>query len=166
MKIIEKLSTYAALVGVIGAIGGGFYAWGEFNTRLSALENEPPVNLQPLKTKDKELEKQFDDVLLYANEYKVDLIDRIKKVDDKIQPVDLTAVFKEIGKIKEQIAMLDIPEPFIIDPIIAPIRETIKSLESIISELSKQIAIALKENELQNSQIEEIKLESNNPLSN
>ena len=166
MKIIEKLSTYAALVGVIGAIGGGFYAWGEFNTRLSALENEPPINLQPLKTKDKELEKQFDDVLLYANEYKVDLIDRIKKVDDKIQPVDLTAVFKEIGKVKEQIAMLDIPEPFIIDPILAPIRQTIKSLENVISELSKQVAIALKENELQDSQIEEIKLESNNPLSN
>ena len=166
MKIIEKLSTYAALVGVIGAIGGGFYAWGEFNTRLSALENEPPVNLQPLVEKDKELAEQFDEVLLYANEYKVDLIDRIKKVDDKIQPVDLTAVFKEIGKIREEIAMLDIPEPFIIDPIIAPIRETIKSIESLISELSKQIAIALKENELQNTQIEEIKLESNNPLSN
>ena len=166
MKIMDKLSTYAALVGVIGAIGGGFYAWGEFNTRLSALENEPPVNLQPLVEKDKALEKQFDEVLLYANEYKVDLIDRIKKVDDKIQPVDLTAVFKEIGKIREEIAMLDIPEPFIIDPIIAPIRETIKSIESLISELSKQIAIALKENELQNTQIEEIKLESNNPLSN
>ena len=163
---MDKLSTYAALVGVIGAIGGGFYAWGEFNTRLSALENEPPVNLQPLVEKDKSLEKQFDEVLLYANEYKVDLIDRIKKVDDKIQPVDLTAVFKEIGKIREEIAMLDIPEPFIIDPIIAPIRETIKSIESLISELSKQIAIALKENELQNTQIEEIKLESNNPLSN
>ena len=163
---MDKLSTYAALVGVIGAIGGGFYAWGEFNTRLSALENEPPVNLQPLVEKDKALEKQFDEVLLYANEYKVDLIDRIKKVDDKIQPVDLTAVFKEIGKIREEIAMLDIPEPFIIDPIIAPIRETIKSIESLISELSKQIAIALKENELQNTQIEEIKLESNNPLSN
>ena len=164
MKIIEKLSTYAALVGVIGAIGGGFYAWGEFNTRLSALENEPPVNLQPLKNKDKELAKQFDEVLLYANEYKVDLIDRIKKVDDKIQPVDLTVVFKEIAKVREQIAMLDIPEPFIIDPIIAPIRQTIKSLESVISELSKQVAIALKENELQDSQIEEIKLESDNPL--
>ena len=37
--LINKLSTYAALVGVIGAIGGGFYAWGEFNTRLSAVEN-------------------------------------------------------------------------------------------------------------------------------
>ena len=166
MKIMDKLSTYAALIGTVTAIGGGFYAWGEFNTRLSALESEPPVNLQPLHTKDKELEKQFDDVLLYANEYKVDLIDRIKKVDDKIQPVDLTKVYKEIGKIREELAMLDIPEPFIIDPFIAPIRETIKSLESIISELSKQVAIALKENELQNIQIEEIKTKSNNPLSN
>ena len=37
--LINKHSTYAALIGVIGAIGGGFYAWGEFNTRLSAVEN-------------------------------------------------------------------------------------------------------------------------------
>ena len=166
MKIIEKLSTYAALLGVIGAIGGGFYTWGQFNSRLDAIEGTPPVNLKPLHEKDKALEKQFDEVLLYANEYKVDLIDRIKKVDDKIQPVDLTVVFKEIAKVREQIAMLDIPEPFIIDPIIAPIRETIKSLEGILSELSKQVAIALKENELQDVQIEEIKTKSNNPLSN
>ena len=37
-NLMDKLSTYAALVGVVGAIGGGFYAWGEFNTRLSAVE--------------------------------------------------------------------------------------------------------------------------------
>ena len=36
--LINKLSSYAALVGVVGAIGGGFYAGGAFNTRLSALE--------------------------------------------------------------------------------------------------------------------------------
>ena len=36
--IVDKLSTYAALIGVIATIGGGFYAWGEFNTRLSAIE--------------------------------------------------------------------------------------------------------------------------------
>jgi hypothetical protein len=36
--LINKLSSYAALIGVVGAIGGGFYAWGEFNTRLSAIE--------------------------------------------------------------------------------------------------------------------------------
>ena len=35
---MDKLSTYAALVGVVTAIGGGFYAWGEFNTRLQANE--------------------------------------------------------------------------------------------------------------------------------
>jgi len=37
-NLMDKLSTYAALVGVVGAIGGGFYAWGEFNTRLSNIE--------------------------------------------------------------------------------------------------------------------------------
>ena len=36
--VIDKLSTYAALVGVVAAIGGGFYAWGEFNSRLNATE--------------------------------------------------------------------------------------------------------------------------------
>ena len=164
MKIMDKLSTYAALLGVIGAIGGGFYTWGQFNSRLDALEAEPPINLAPLKEKDKELEIKIDDALLYANEYKVDLIDRIAKVEEKIQPVDLTSVYKEIGKVKEQIAMLDIPEPFIIQPFIAPINETIRSIESLISELSKQVAIALKENELQDIQLEEIKLQSTNPL--
>ena len=40
MKIVEKLSTYAALIGVIGAIGGGFYTWGQFNLRLDQIENK------------------------------------------------------------------------------------------------------------------------------
>ena len=40
MKVIDKLSTYASLVGVVCAIGGGFYAWGEFNTRLDILEKK------------------------------------------------------------------------------------------------------------------------------
>ena len=165
MKIMDKLSTYAALIGTVTAIGGGFYAWGEFNTRLSALENEPPVNLQPLKTKDKELEKQFDDVLLYANEYKVDLIDRIATVEEKIQPVDLTKVFKEIGKIREQIALL--PKPIDTKPILESL-QTLEEygweLEEDIEQLSKDVAIVKKENELQDVQIEEIKLQGKNPL--
>ena len=131
MKIMDKLSTYAALIGTVTAIGGGFYAWGEFNTRLSALESEPPVNLQPLHSKDKELEKQFDEVLLYANEYKVDLIDRIATVEEKIQPVDLTKVFKEIGKIREQIAML--PKPIDTKPIL----ESLQTLEEYVGNLKK-----------------------------
>ncbi len=153
MKIIEKLSTYAALLGVIGAIGGGFYTWGQFNSRLDAIEATPPVNLKPLKEKDKELEAKIDDALLYANEYKVDLIDRIKKVDDKILPTDLTLVFKEIGKVKEQMAMLNIPDPVELTPIY-----------EILTGIEKTIAILSKENEVQDAEIEEIKIQSRNPL--
>ena len=38
--MFNKLSAYAALIGVIGAIGGGFMAWGEFNYRIAQLENK------------------------------------------------------------------------------------------------------------------------------
>jgi len=183
MKIMDKLSTYAALLGVIGAIGGGFYTWGQFNSRLDALEAEPPVNLSPLKQKDKELTKQFDDVLLYANEYKVDLIDRIAKIEEKIQPVNLTSVFSQIAKVREEIAMLDIPEDTDLSdvyeqissvkqsiaginiPNISGLKKDIKEIKNMISELEKNVAIALKENELQNILIEEIKLKAGNPLS-
>ena len=165
MKIMDKLSTYAALIGVIGAIGGGFYTWGQFNSRLDALESEPSVNLSPLKQKDKELTQQFDEVLLYANEYKVDLIDRIAKVEEKIKPVDLTKVFKEIGKVREQIAML--PKPANLKPLLSSLKELEEyawELEEDIEELSKQTAIVSKENELQDIQIQEIKTLNSNPL--
>ena len=39
-EMFSKLSSYAALLGVIGAIGGGFMAWGEFNNRIAQLENQ------------------------------------------------------------------------------------------------------------------------------
>jgi hypothetical protein len=184
MKIMDKLSTYAALLGVIGAIGGGFYTWGQFNSRLDAIESTPAVNLSPLKEKDKELNAKVDNALLYANEYKVDLIDRIAKVEEKIQPVDLTSVFSQIAKVREEIAMLDIPEGTDLTdvyeqisnvkqsiaginiPNIDGLKKDIKEIKSMISDIEKNVAIALKENELQNVLIEEIKLKGNNPLSN
>ena len=175
MKIIDKLSTYAALIGVISAIGGGFYAWGEFNTRLSAIEKKPPVNLTPLKSGLKETNNNL-------SEAKIDLIDRIKKVDDKIQPVDLTIVFKEIAKLRENIAMLDIPEDVNLKPISKELKRlseelvrimatipkavNLKPLEEAIQAIEKALAIVKKENEVQDAEIEEIKLKSNNPLAN
>jgi hypothetical protein len=167
MKIMDKLSTYAALIGVVGAIGGGFYTWGQFNSRLDAIESTPPVNLSSLKQKDKELTKQFDEVLLYANEYKVDLIDRINKVEEQIKPTDLTKVFKEIGKIREQIAML--PKPANLQPLLNSLKELEEygwELEEDIEQLSKDVAIAQKENEVQNAMMEELKLQLKNPLGN
>ena len=38
--MFSKLSSYAALLGVIGAIGGGFMACGEFNNRIAQLEDK------------------------------------------------------------------------------------------------------------------------------
>ena len=38
--MFSKLSSYAALLGVIGAIGGAFMAGGEFNNRIAQLEDK------------------------------------------------------------------------------------------------------------------------------
>ena len=73
MKIIDKLSTYAALIGVVSAIGGGFYAWGEFNTRLSAIEKKPSVNLTPLKNGLKETNKNLSETKIDLGIYSKDI---------------------------------------------------------------------------------------------
>ena len=64
--LINKLSTYAALIGVIGAIGGGFYAWAEFNTRLDAMENKKfivnqTVDLSSVNKEIKDLNEKIND---------------------------------------------------------------------------------------------------------
>ena len=44
------------LIGVIGAIGGGFYTGASLTTRLDAIESSTMLlDLSPLKEKDKEL---------------------------------------------------------------------------------------------------------------
>ena len=159
MKVIDKLSTYASLVGVVGAIGGGFYAWGEFNTRLDVLENKDfvvneTVNLDPVNERISTLE--------------VDLIDRIKQgdkeVEEKIKPQDLSGLLKSIQDVREQLAGLKIPN-------VKPIKDSIKELEEYaweleedIEQLSKDVAIVQKENQLQDVLIEEVKKSTSNPL--
>ena len=63
-EIISKLSGYAALVGVIGAIGGGFMAWGEFNNRIAQLEDKEYVVNQEVDLTDitKEIERVKADI--------------------------------------------------------------------------------------------------------
>jgi len=157
MKIIEKLSTYAALIGVIGAIGGGFYTWGQFNTRLDTIEKKKfvvnqTVDLDPINEKIATLE--------------VELIDRIEAgdtaVEAKIKPQDLTGILKSVQEVREQVAGLKIPK----ETNLGPLNVAIKELETRIAELSKQVAIVSKENQLQDILIEEIKEASNNPLAN
>ena len=64
--LINKLTTYGSLVGVVCAIGGGFYAWGEFNTRLDAMENKKfivnqTVDLSSVNKEIKDLNEKIND---------------------------------------------------------------------------------------------------------
>jgi len=169
MKIVEKLSTYAALIGVIGAIGGGFYTWGQFNTRLDTIEKKKfvvnqTVDLNPINDKISILE--------------VELIDRISNVEDKIKPTDLSGVKKDISKIREEIATLDIPKTTDLGPLNKAIKELedkisktakkseVKEINTKVEDLSTAVAIVQKENQLQDILIEEIKEKANNPLAN
>ena len=68
-NIMEKLQQYITIVGIITAIGGGFYTWGQFNLRLDNIEKKKvkSVNIAPLQesiatltTKVDSLEKRLD----------------------------------------------------------------------------------------------------------
>ena len=63
-NILPKLQQYISIVGVITAIGGGFYTWGQFNLRLDNIEKRKfkTVNIAPLETKVENLEKRLDRV--------------------------------------------------------------------------------------------------------
>ena len=155
MKIVEKLSTYAALIGVIGAIGGGFYTWGQFNTRLDTIEKKKfvvneTVDLSGIEEKMSILE--------------VNLIDRIKAgdtaVEAKIKPQDLTGMISSIQEVREKVAGLKIPAA----TNLGPLNKSIKELEAKIADLKQAVAIVQKENELQDILMEEMKAANSNPL--
>ena len=156
--MVTKLSSVAALLGVVGAIGAGFVQYGKVMAKIDELDNRKAVinetvDLSPLEERISTLE--------------VDVIDRINAVEEQIKPVDLTLVFKEIGKVKEQIAML--PKPANTKPIYDSLKELEEyawELEEDIEELSKDVAVVKKENELQDVLIQEMKLKANNPLAN
>ena len=135
-NLVTKLSSIAALIGVIAAIGGGFIQYGKIQAKLLELDKRKSVvnqtvDLGPVNEKISTLE--------------VDLIDRIEKVDCKIKPsTDITPLQEAINQLENKI----------------------DSLRQEISELKKEVAITSKENELQDILIEEIKMKANNPLSN
>ena len=135
-NLVTKLSSIAALIGVVAAIGGGFVQYGKIQSKLLELDKRKSVvnqtvDLGPVNEKISTLE--------------VDLIDRIEKVDGKIKPsTDITPLQEAINQLENKI----------------------DSLRQEISELKKEVAITSKENELQNILIEEIKTKANNPLAN
>jgi len=116
--LINKLSTYAALLGVIGAIGGGFYAWGEFNTKIKALEKKKfvinqTVDLSEINKEIKELHEKInersnslgaaqDEDYYELNESIMELSDTIKKIngDVRINKATIDYVDAKIEELK------------------------------------------------------------------
>ena len=95
MNVINKLTQWASLIGVIGAIGGGFYAWGEFNTRLSAIENKDFIVNETV---------DLTDVNDKIANIRVETIDRIKAIEEKLaneSETDIGAIQSDIADIKD-----------------------------------------------------------------
>ena len=151
-NMVTKLSSMAALLGVIGAIGAGFVQYGKLTAKIVELDNRKAVinktvDLTPIEERISLLE--------------VDLIDRI----NKIKPQDLSGLLSSIQEVREKVAGL--PKPANLKPVLNSLKELEEyawELEEDIQELSKQTAIVSKENELQDIQIKEIKKKANNPL--
>lgn len=142
MNLMNKLTTYASLIGVIGAIGGGFYAWGEFNTRLDAIENKKAINVAPLEDKIVSMNEK-------VSALEVDLIDRIDALREKVEAgneVDLSVLTEQIEELANDI------------------NSDLDAMKETLTKVDKEASIALKENELQDEKIEAIRLKASNPL--
>ena len=153
-NMVTKLSSVAALLGVIGAIGAGFVQYGKLTAKIVELDNRKAVinktvDLTPIEERISLLE--------------VDLIDRI----NKIKPQDLSGLLQSIQEVREKVAGL--PKPANLKPVFDSLKELEEyawELEENIEELSKDVAVVKKENELQNILIEEVKALNSNPLGN
>ena len=146
---MNKLTTYASLIGVIGAIGGGFYAWGEFNTRLDAIESKKAVNVSPLEDKIVSMNEK-------VSALEVDLIDRITALKEQVEgnsELDLVELELAIEEVEVAISVkLD------------GIGTDLGAMKDTLTEMDKKVRIVEKENELQDEKIESNRLKASNPL--
>ena len=163
--MIQKLTNYASIIGVIGAIGGGFYAWGEFNTRLDAIENKEfvvneTVDLTPINEKISTLE--------------VEILDRMSALEDEWMARDndsldnistdiLTAKSDSIDG-DEKLAAVDKEMIKKMSEFSSEVFKEFGKIRDLINDLNKKIAIAEKQSELNKILIDEIKAEASNPL--
>ena len=163
--MIQKLTNYASIIGVIGAIGGGFYAWGEFNTRLDAIENKEfvvneTVDLAPVNEK--------------INKLQVEILDRMSALEDEWMARDNDSnddILNDIAGLKSDVENLfdkaSAADSQLQLNIVELSDKTFKEfgkVRDLINELSKKIAVAEKQSELNKILIDEIKAEASNPL--
>jgi len=177
MKIIEKLSTYAALLGVIGAIGGGFYTWGQFNLRLDQIENKEFVVNETVDLT--EINDSINNINIKMKELETTIISMDNDVLDNLRN-DIAGNSNEMKAITQDIikdikviqsVLADAASSDDIDKLDKKLLSASKELEEYgweleesIEEVAKDVAVIKKENELQDVLIEEIKAQNSNPL--
>ena len=134
---MDKLSTYAALIGTVTAIGGGFYAWGEFNTRLSAIEGAG-VDISGISKNAEE----------------------IAVINEKIGKLDLSGIAVVEENSKANAKAIDENEEWIEE-----VEGKVGKNKDLIADVEKKATVNEKTIQLFKLEIEELKLKAKNPLS-
>ncbi len=136
-NLMDKLTTYASLVGVVTAIGGGFYAWGEFNTRLSAIEGSG-VDISGISKNAEE----------------------IAVINEKIGKLDLSGIAVVEENSKANAKAIDENEEWIEE-----VEGKVGKNKDLIADVEKKATVNEKTIQLFKLEIEELKLKAKNPLS-
>ena len=136
-NLMDKLTTYASLVGVVTAIGGGFYAWGEFNTRLSAIEGAG-VDVSGISKNAEE----------------------IAVINEKIGKLDLSGIAVVEENSKANAKAIDENEEWIEE-----VEGKVGKNKDLIADVEKKATVNEKTIQLFKLEIEELKLKAKNPLS-
>ncbi len=163
--MIQKLTSYASLLGVIGGITAGGIAWGEFNTRLDGIENKEfvvneTVDLTPVNEKIADLE--------------VEILDRMSALEDEWMARDndsnddilndIAGVISDIKQLRAEAISEDQELQLNIVKLSEDTFKEFGKMRDLINELNKKVAVAEKQSELNKILIDEIKAEQSNPL--
>jgi|TARA_R100000655_G_scaffold43197_1_gene79403 hypothetical protein len=169
-SLVTKLSSVAALLGVVGAIGAGFVQYGKLVSKIEELDSREAVINETVDLTD--IEKKLTELETTIISLDNDVLDNLRN-DIAGNSNDISAITKDIIKdikviqsvLSESVSNEDIEK--LENKIVKSIKELEEygwELEEGVEENSKGIAIIKKENELQDILIEEIKEQSSNPL--
>ena len=171
-NMVTKLSSVAALLGVVGAIGAGFVHYGKVMAKIEELDNRKAVinETVDLTNIEKKLTELETTIISLDNDVLDNLRNDIAGNSNNIKAItqDIIKDIKVIQSVLSEAASNDDIEK-LENKLVNSMKELEEygwELEESVEENSKGIAIIKKENELQNVLIEEIKTLNSNPLGN
>ena len=171
-NMVTKLSSVAALLGVVGAIGAGFVQYGKVMAKIEELDNRKAVinETVDLTNIEKKLTELETTIISLDNDVLDNLRNDIAGNSNNIKAItqDIIKDIKVIQSVLSEAASNDDIEK-LENKLVNSMKELEEDgweLEESVEENSKGIAIIKKENELQNVLIEEIKTLNSNPLGN